>query len=143
MGKVRNILEEKGTAVYSIEPTETVYRALDIMMEVNIGGLLVTEKGRLVGIFTERDYARKLILKGRSSINTLVKDLMTPDPITVTPETEIEVCMKIMTTKHIRHLPVEVEGHLVGVISIGDVVRSTIQEQLFIIEHLEQYIAGR
>lgn len=143
MGKVRNILEEKGNQVFSVEPSVTVYKALELMMEKNIGGLLITENGKLAGIFTERDYARKLVLRGKSSKETPIKEMMTPNPFTVTPDTGIEDCMQLMTEKKIRHLPVVENEALVGVISIGDVVRFIIEEQRYIIEHLEHYITGR
>jgi len=143
MGKVRNILEEKGRKVVSISPEVTVFSALEVMQEKNIGGLLVMEGEKLVGIFTERDYSRKVILKGKSSKNSLIKDLMTPNPITVTPDTTIEDCMHLMTNKYIRHLPVVEDERVVGIISIGDVVRFIIDEQRYIIEHLEHYITGR
>lgn len=143
MGRVRNILEEKGNAVISVEPSITAFQALEVMRDMNVGGLLITEGGRLVGIFTERDYARKVILKGKTSKEIQVSELMTPRPITVTPETTIEDCMSLMTNKFIRHLPVVEDDKLVGVISIGDVVRFIIDEQRYIIEHLEHYITGR
>ena len=143
MGKVRNILEEKGRKVVSISPEVTVFGALEVMQEKNIGGLLVMDGEKLVGIFTERDYSRKVILKGKSSKNSLIKDLMTPNPITVTPDATIEDCMHLMTNKYIRHLPVVEDERVVGVISIGDVVRFIIDEQRYIIEHLEHYITGR
>lgn len=140
MAKVRNILEAKGRVVYSVEPTVMVLRAIELMCEKNIGGLLITENGKLAGIFTERDYARKLILKGKSSKDTSIGELMTPNPFTVSPDTSIDQCMQMMTDKHIRHLPVTEGDQLVGMISIGDVVRQVIQEQKSIIEHLESYI---
>jgi CBS domain-containing protein len=140
MGKVRNILENKGRAVFSVEPTVMVLEAIELMCEKNIGGLLIVEKGKLAGIFTERDYARKLILKGKSSKDTPIGELMTPNPFTVTPDSSIDDCMKLMTGKFIRHLPVMEDGELIGMISIGDVVRHVINEQKDIIEHLEHYI---
>jgi CBS domain-containing protein len=140
MAKVRNILEGKGRVVYSVEPTVMVLRAIELMCEKNIGGLLIVENGKLAGIFTERDYARKLILKGKSSKDTPIGELMTPNPFTVSPDTSIDECMQMMTDKHIRHLPVTEGDQLVGMISIGDVVRQVIQEQKSIIEHLESYI---
>jgi CBS domain-containing protein len=140
MGKVRNILENKGRAVFSVEPTVMVLEAIELMCEKNIGGLLIVEKGKLAGIFTERDYARKLILKGKSSKDTPIGELMTPNPFTVTPDSSIDDCMKLMTSKFIRHLPVMEDGELIGMISIGDVVRHVINEQKDIIEHLEHYI---
>jgi CBS domain-containing protein len=142
MGKVRNILQTKGNAIYSVEPDTMVYRAIELMCEKNIGGLLIVENGKLVGIFTERDYARKLILKGKSSKDTPIKDLMTSNLVTVSPETSIDDCMRVMTGRKIRHLPVLDNGNLVGVISIGDVVHYVIEEQKSIIEHLEHYITG-
>lgn len=143
MGKVRNILEDKGNKVISIGSETTVFGALEVMRDKNIGGLLVIDAEKLVGIFTERDYSRKVVLKGKSSKNSMIKDLMTPNPITVTPDTTIEDCMHLMTNKFIRHLPVVEEDKVVGVISIGDVVRFIIDEQRYIIEHLEHYITGR
>jgi CBS domain-containing protein len=144
MGKVRNILKSKDGGVFSVPPTITVYQAIELMCDKNIGGLLIVENdGSLVGIFTERDYARKLILKGRSSKETLIGDLMTTKLITVTPDNTVEDCMRLMTDKHIRHLPVLENGVLVGIVSIGDVVRSVIDEQKGIIEHLEHYITGQ
>jgi CBS domain-containing protein len=140
MGKVKNILDSKGKVVFSVEPSVMVLAAITLMCEKNIGGLLITEGDKLVGIFTERDYARKLILKGKSSKDTPIGDLMTRNPFTVTPENSIEDCMKLMTDKHIRHLPVEEDGKLIGMISIGDVVKQIIAEQKSIIEHLESYI---
>jgi CBS domain-containing protein len=141
MGKVRSILQSKGSSVFSVEPNVTVYNAIQIMCEKNIGGLLITDNARLVGIFTERDYARKLILKGKSSKDTIIKEIMTENPITVSMDNSIEDCMQIMVDKHIRHLPVVDEGKLTGMISIGDVVRHIMDEQKSIIEHLEQYIS--
>lgn len=142
MGKVRNLLQTKGNAIFSVEPSTMVYRAIELMCEKNIGGLLICENGKLLGIFTERDYARKLILKGRSSKDTPIKDLMTSNLITVTPDTSIDDCMRVMTGRKIRHLPVLDNNVLVGIISIGDVVRFVIEEQKSIIEHLEHYITG-
>jgi CBS domain-containing protein len=142
MGKVKNILEQKGRVVFAVEPYITVYAAIELMCQKNISSVLIMEEGRLAGIFTERDYARKLILKGKSSRETPIGDLMTRNPIVVTPESSIEDCMRIMSDKHIRHLPVVEAGVLVAMISIGDVVRFVIQEQKSIIEQLEHYISG-
>jgi CBS domain-containing protein len=141
MGKVRDILHAKGSNVYSVEPTMMVYNAIERMCEKNIGALLIVENGKLVGIFTERDYARKLILKGKSSKTTPISELMTQNPITVTPENTIDECMNLMTGKFIRHLPVMEHDKLIGLISIGDVVKLTIEEQKDIIEYLENYIS--
>ena len=140
MGKVRDILKTKGKAVFSVEPSIMVYQAIEQMCDKNIGGLVIVENGNLVGIFTERDYARKLILKGKSSRDTPISELMTKNPITVTPDNTIEECMNIMSGKRIRHLPVVEDNHLVGMISIGDAVKYIIEEQKSIIEHLEHYI---
>lgn len=144
MGKVRNILEDKGSnSIFSVEPSTIVYQAIEVMAQKNIGGLLITENGKLVGIFTERDYARKLILKGKSSKDTTIGELMTKNPFTVKLDSSIEECMQLMSNRRIRHLPVVENGELVGVISIGDVVRFIIEEQKSIIAHLESYIAGQ
>jgi CBS domain-containing protein len=142
MGKVREILKTKGTNVFSVSPAVTVYQAIEEMCNRNIGGLLIVENERLTGIFTERDYARKLILKGKSSKDTLISELMTANPITVSPESTIEECMRIMSQKKIRHLPVVDHDKLVGVISIGDVVKQIMEDQRSIIEHLEHYITS-
>lgn len=143
MGKVRNILQKKGNTVYSSEPDDTVYNALELMCEKNLGAILVIDQSRFVGIFTERDYARKVILKGKASKETLVREIMTEHPLTVTPDTTIEECMKVMTGSSIRHLPVLENGQLVGLVSMGDLVRYIIDEQQTIIEDLEHYITGR
>jgi len=119
-----------------------VYDALELLEEKNLGSLVVVENGILVGIFTERDYARKVILKGRSSQETTVRDIMTDRPIYVSPDASIDMCMQIMTDKFIRHLPVVANGELVGVISIGDLVKNIISEKDYIIQTLEHYIIG-
>jgi CBS domain-containing protein len=141
MGKVRDILNAKGNNVYAVEPGMMVYHAVERMCEKNIGALLIVDEGKLVGIFTERDYARKLILKGKSSKTTLISELMTQNPITVTPEHTVDECMTLMTGKFIRHLPVVENDQLIGLVSIGDVVKLTIEEQKDIIEYLESYIS--
>ena len=140
MGKVRNILETKSNIIFSVTPDTVVYKALEIMFEKNISALLVMENENPIGIFTERDYARKVILKGKSSKGTLIKEIMTIGLITVTPDCTIEDAMQIMSGKYIRHLPVMEETKLVGVISIGDLVKYMIEEQKFIIGNLENYI---
>ncbi len=140
MGKVRNIVQTKGNAIYSVPSTVTVYQALELMFEKNIGALLVIDAGKFLGMFTERHYARKLVLRGKSSKETIVGEIMTEQPVTVSCDTSIEECMMIMTKKKIRHLPVEDNGKIVGIVSMGDVVRYVIEEQKFIIENLEQYI---
>ncbi len=141
MGKVKDILDSKGYGAYTVEPPTTVYVAIEQMCARNIGGVLIVEDGKLLGIFTERDYARKLILKGKSSKETPIRELMTANPFTVSPESSIEQCMQLMTDKHIRHLPVTEGDKIIGLISIGDVVGHVIQEQKSIIQHLESYIS--
>jgi CBS domain-containing protein len=140
---VEQLLGNKGRKIWSIAPDDTVFVALELMAEKNIGGLLVLEDEQLVGIITERDYARKIILMGKASMNTLVREIMTPDVIYVTPSHLIEDCMALMTEKRIRHLPVMDGGELRGVISIGDVVKAMISEHEFVIEQLVSYITGQ
>ena len=142
MGTVSNILKAKGNITYSITPDTMVYEALEIMVEKNVSALVVIKNEKLAGIFTERDYARKVILKGKASKETLIGDIMTEDLVTVTPESSINDCMRLMTSRFIRHLPVVSEGNLVGIISIGDVVKFVIDEQKFIIENMEHYITS-
>ena len=143
MSKVRSILQKKGNKVFSVGPNDTVYNGLELMVENNLGALLVVENGRFIGIFTERDYARKVILRGKASKETLVQEIMSEHPITVTPDTSIEDCMKTMIASTVRHLPVLQNGELVGLVSMGDLVRFIINEQQTIIEDLEHYITGR
>ena len=143
MDTVRNILQLKGNLVYTVSPDSSVYEALELLESKNLGSLVIIEDdGKLDGIFTERDYARKVILKGRSSKETLVRDIMTDDPIFVTPDTKIEECMKLMTEKFNRHLPVLENNQLVGLVSIGDLVKYIINQKDFIIENLEHYICS-
>lgn len=142
MGKVRNILQGKPNSAIFVSPDVTVFEALELMFEKNIGSLLVMEQDHFIGIFTERDYARKVILKGKSSKNIKIKEIMTGNALTVCSDTTIEECMWLMTNKFIRHLPVIDDGKLTGIISIGDVVKYIIEEQKFIIGNLEHYITG-
>lgn len=142
MTTVKNILDARDNAIFSIIPATTVYQALELMVEKNVSALLVMENDALAGIVTERDYARKVVLKGKSSKDTAVADIMTSQLITVSSASRIEECMELMTVKHIRHLPVVDEGKLVGIISIGDVVSNIIQHQKNIIGQMEQYITG-
>ena len=143
MDTVRDILQIKGNLVYTVCPESSVYEALETLESKNLGALVVLEKcGTLDGIFTERDYARKVILKGRSSKETMVQDIMTESPIFVTPDTKIEECMQLMTKKFIRHLPVMDNDELVGLISIGDIVKYIINQKDYIIQHLEHYIVS-
>ena len=143
MDTVRNILQIKGNVVYTVSPESSVYEALETLEAKNLGSLVVLEEnGKLDGIFTERDYARKVILKGRSSKETLVRDIMTDSVVFVTPDTKIEECMELMTSMFIRHLPVLECDELIGIISIGDVVKYIINQKDFIIQHLEHYIVS-
>lgn len=143
MGRVSNILVGKGNAVYSVHPDSSVYEALKVLVDRNVGALVVVDNGKFLGIFSERDYARRVILKGRASKETTIREIMTEHPITVTEDETIEACMSKMTDKRIRHLPVvDEEGTLVGLISIGDVVKFIMDEQKNIIENLECYIHG-
>jgi CBS domain-containing protein len=142
MGTVNSILKTKSNITFSITPETTVYNALEIMVEKNVSALLVVENEKLVGIFTERDYARKVILQGKASKETMIGEIMTEYPITVSPETSIDDCMRLMTNKFIRHLPVVKNDELIGIISIGDVVKNIIEDQKFIIENMEHYITG-
>lgn len=142
MTTVRQLLQAKEGALWSVSPDTTVYDALKLMADKNIGALLVLEGSALVGIFSERDYARKVILKGKTSKETFVKEIMTPDVLYVRPNQSIEECMALMTNKRVRHLPVLEENKVLGVISIGDVVKAIISEQEFTIHQLENYITG-
>ena len=143
MTTVQQLLRTKGSQVISISPEATVYEALWVMGEHNIGALVVLENGRLVGIISERDYARKIILKAKLSRETFVREIMTPNPITVRPLDNIETCMQLMTERRVRHLPVMEDADLLGIISIGDVVKEMIEQQAFLIEQLERYISGQ
>ncbi len=141
--KVHQILSGKAIdSIWSVAPDSTVYEALEIMESKNIGAVLVMENEEMVGIFSERDYARKGILRGRASKDTLIKDVMTSKVITVETEQQLQVCMEIMSEKHIRHLPVMKDEQLVGIISINDIVTAIIREQRAHIKSLESYISG-
>ena len=142
MKSVSQLLRAKGHEVWWITPDTSVYDALKLMADKNVGALLVLEADNLVGIFSERDYARKVILKGKSSKDTPVKEIMSSQVFYVRPEQSIEECMALMTDKRIRHLPVLEGNQLVGMISIGDVVKAIISEQEFTIKQLENYITG-
>jgi CBS domain-containing protein len=140
--KVCDILAGKGHNVWSIEPAESVYNAMKLMADKGVGALVVREGERVAGVISERDYARKVILEGRSSRTTEVREIMTAHVLYAGPEQTTEECMAIMTDKRVRHLPVLDQGRLVGVISIGDLVKSIITEQQFRIEQLEKYICS-
>ncbi len=149
METVAEFLAAKGSAVFGVRPEATVYEALEVMAEKNIGAVIVTdEAGKLYGIFSERDYARKMMIKGRDSQTTKVKEIMTTLIVSVNPDTRLRDCMSLMTEKRIRHLPVLTGDKLVGVISIGDVVKSLLTEQDYVIsqqaykiDQLENYIS--
>jgi Predicted signal-transduction protein containing cAMP-binding and CBS domains len=140
MKSVNEILSRKPATVYSVTRDVSVLDALRIMMEKNISALLVMEDGQLLGIFTERDYARKIILQGKSSKDTPIRDVMTENPYTIGPEEAIDRCMTLMTNKHFRHLPVVAGNRVVGMISIGDLVKHIIDDQRQTINMLESYI---
>src|SRR5260370_3475669 len=142
MTSVAQILQGKGPQVWSVSPTTLVYSALKMMAEKNVGALLVLEGHELKGIFSERDYARKVILEGKSSRDIPVKEIMSTVVFTALPGQSVEECMAQMTDKRIRHLPVVEEGRVIGIISIGDAVKAIIAEREFMIKHLENYITG-
>lgn len=142
MKTVNDILRSKGQDVWSIGPDASVYDAIRTMADKKVGALMVMENDQVVGVISETDYARKVILKGRSSPGTPVREIMTTRVVYIEPHQDIEDAMVIITEKRVRHLPVINEGKLVGVISIGDVVKSIIDEQRFTIEQLERYISG-
>jgi CBS domain-containing protein len=142
MKKVLHILKRKGSDVMTIAPTTTVHEALTIMSEKNFGSLLVADDGKYMGLITERDYARKVILKGKSSADTPVSDIMTTDFPRLTEDDSVDRCMQLMTANNLRYLPVMKEDHVVGLISIMDVVHETILSQEETIEELHQYISG-
>lgn len=139
---IRNILNEKGTKVFDIEPEDTVYDAIEKMADKDIGALLVMEGEKLKGIITERDYRNKVILKGRRSKTTAVREIMTSDLYTVQPTDTVDTCMALMTDRKFRHLPVVENGKVVGVISIGDLVKAVITKQKVEIHNLRDYISG-
>jgi len=142
MTKIKDLLTEKGHTVWSVSPDNTVYDAIEMMSDKEVGALCVLHKEKLIGIFSERDYARSIILQGRRSRETPVSEIMTSDIITVTPDHKVDECLTIMTDKHIRHLPVLKNDYLVGVVSIGDLVKVIISEQSRLINQLEHYITG-
>ena len=142
MATVRQILDAKGHDVATIGPDATVYNAIKKLADENIGSLVVMDDEKIVGIVTERDYARNVILKGKASPTTLVRDIMSTRVVSVGLEQSVEECMAVMTDKAIRHLPVLESKRLVGMVSIGDLVKSIIGDQKFIIEQLEHYISG-
>ena len=140
---VKLILNRKGPDIWSVPPDASVYSAIELMADKRVGALLVIEEGTLVGIISERDYARKVILQGRSSKSTFVDEIMTPSPITVDMCTSVQEAMQVMTENRVRHLPVVENGTLRGVLSLGDLVNWIITVQDETIEHLQHYIAGQ
>lgn len=140
MKTVRQLLQAKGSAVYSVSPDARVFEALKLMAEKEVGALVVLERGKLAGILSERDYARKVILHGKSSHDIPVREIMTEDVVTVQPGQTVDQCMALMTSRRIRHLPVVEDGKLAGVVSIGDLVKEVIAEQEQTIRQLETYI---
>jgi len=142
MSQVKHLLQGKGNAIYSIAPEAPVLDAIKHMAEHRIGALLVMRGEQLVGVMSERDYARKVILQGRSSSQTAVSDIMSGTPLTVSPDTDVFDCMRLCTDSRVRHLPVVQDGKVVGVISIGDLVKAVIDAQAEQIEHLQRYITS-
>jgi len=143
MKTANDLLRSKGPDIWAVPPGTTVIEALKLMAEKNIGAVLVMDGATLAGILSERDYARKVILEGKSSRDTLVSEIMTTRVVCVRPEQSVDECMALMTSKHIRHLPVlDPQERVIGVISLGDAVKAIIQEQEFVIAQLEHYIAG-
>ena len=143
MTTVQRLLETKGHLVWSIAPDASVFEAVQLMADKRVGALMVVEQNELVGVISERDYAREIVLKDRGSRDTPVRAIMTRRVLYVRPDQSLDECMALMTEKHLRHLPVLDNGRLVGVISIRDVVKDLISEKEFLIEQLENYIADR
>jgi CBS domain-containing protein len=142
MQTIKQLLENKGSEILTIDPNDSVYDAIKSMADNHIGSLIVMQNKHIVGIITERDYSRNVILKGKSSANTPVKDIMTTNVLCTKPEQTIEEAMALMTDKRVRHLPVVENDNIIGVVSIGDLVKTIISEQKHIIEQLEHYING-
>jgi CBS domain-containing protein len=143
MKTIRQILKGKGRKIWTIAPGTPVYDALKLMAEKDIGALMVVERKALVGVFSERDYARKVILKGRSSKNVKIQEIMSSPPIFIEPDYVIEQGLALMSAKHVRHLPVMENNRLIGVVTIGDLVKALIDEQKVVIDHLEKYIVSK
>ncbi|MEO6871192.1 MAG: CBS domain-containing protein [Chthoniobacterales bacterium] len=141
-GTIESILGQKGREIYSVTPEATVYDAIALMAEKNVGALLVMENEKLVGIVSERDYSRKVMLKGKTSRNSFVREIMTTELVTANPRETVQECLRFMTDNHIRHLPVVADGELRGVISIGDLVKQVISTQSATLDQLKDYISG-
>jgi CBS domain-containing protein len=141
---VQQLMQAKAEAnALTVSPDESVYHALMLMANHNVGAVMVVENGQMVGIFTERDYARKIILMGRCSLDTKIREIMTREMVTIQPETSLEECMALMTKWHIRHLPILAEGRLIGIVSMRDVVQAIITKKEETIQDLEKYILGQ
>jgi CBS domain-containing protein len=140
---IASILKGKGQETWSVTPDATVYDSIALMAQKGIGAVLVISQGKLTGIISERDYARKIVLEGRSSRGTRVREIMTPDPVTARPENTVEECMSIMTQCRVRHLPVLDGENLIGIVSIGDLVKAVIADQAHTIDQLQTYIGGK
>ncbi len=143
MRTVNDILQEKGARVYTISPDAKIYEALQLMADKNVGALMVMEGDITAGMISERDYARKVVLKGKFSKEVPVRDIMVTDIVHIGPDEDVEGCMELMTHKRVRHLPVFENDRLVGIISIGDIVKAIIEHKEEVIEQLENYITGR
>jgi CBS domain-containing protein len=143
MKTIRSILKVKGRKIWKIQPDASVFDALQVMADKDIGALLVVDGKTLVGVFSERDYARKVILHGKSSKEILVREIMSSPPIFIEPDNTVEQGLALMSAKHIRHLPVMEKNRLIGIVTIGDLVRSLIDEQKVVIDHLERHILSK
>lgn len=139
---VSALLKQKGDWVVTIDPDATVFTTIGRMVEQNVGAVVVTERGEVRGIFTERDYLRRIALQGRTSRDTAVREVMTTDLVTVDPDTDVDACLEMMTRHKIRHLPVLRDGHLAGVVSIGDCVRARLDEARGATEELQRFVSG-
>ena len=142
MTKLKLLLDDKGSGVWSVPPDDTVLDAIKLLAQKDIGALIVIENDKPIGIFTERDYARKVYLRGKSSLDTAVRKIMVSPVICVSPDQSVNECLALMTEKRFRHLPVVIDGRLVGMVSIGDLVKSVIDDQKFEIEQLEHFVHG-
>jgi CBS domain-containing protein len=142
-GAVSSILKRKSGEVWSVRPEQTVYEAIEMMADKGVGALLVMSEGKLEGIISERDYARKVILQGRSSKTTVIQEIMTSPVISVTPKDAVDECMELMTRNRIRHLPIMENERVIGIVSIGDLVKWLVSEQEETIEHLHNYISAK
>jgi len=143
MHNIRHVLGEKGKDIWSVHSTQTVYEAVRTMAELGVGALMVIDEQKLVGMFSERDYARKVILEGKASRETIVAEVMSSPPVTIHPQATAQEGLALMTQKRFRHLPVMEDGTLLGLVSIGDLVNAVIDDQQALIQQLERYVAGQ